>query len=354
MIASSSGIIKSGRIAFLIGKFLLKSWFVPAGGKRIFMEINNLYPNRYLYTFVKFFILCGYTVFIPFDLQFLKKLGINKGESLFSSWILKEEIKIGKPKGEFISIQADRLSNDYFSRGNGNGSYHVPMSEFPVFYSQSIDLPPKKSIEQRKNSIFMAGNLDARYYDKNSYSAFFPIPSRYRTVQYLKSISELYQYIGTNRELEEFIFSKLDRRIIIIDTVKDFRIPIEKLKGVLVNFRFYLALPGVSMPQCHNVVEAMSVGCIPLIHEHYAITFSPPLRHGETALTYKDLEDLSNLTSIALNLPAHQLKEMSNNVLLYYSRFLSPESVVEAIIEQRPKKIFIQAEFVSLSLLQIE
>lgn len=352
MISSSLGSLKLKLRFFSIGKSILKSWFVPAGDKRIYIEISDLYPNRYLYNFLKFFILCGYIVYIPFNLKLLKKLKISKGESLFSSWILEEKIKIGRPKSPYETITAERLSNDYFSRNYAEGNYHVPMSEFPAFYFENIDLPIEMKETKRKNSIFMAGNLDAQHYDKITFSPFFSLPSRYRTIQHIKTNSQLYYPIGTEGQLEEFISSELDKKIIIIDTVSEFHIPIKKLKDFLVNFRFYLALPGVSMPQCHNVVEAMSVGCIPIIHEIYATTFHPPLKHRETALIYRDLENLTEVTSQALNLSAEHLKEMRENVFRYYSRYLSPQSIVKTIIEKRPKKILIQAEIKSLSLLK--
>jgi hypothetical protein len=41
----------------------------------------------------------------------------------------------------------------------------------------------------------------------------------------------------------------------------------DELRHWLAKFDFYFALPGVVMPFSHNIIEAISVGCIPFIQQ---------------------------------------------------------------------------------------
>src|SRR5260370_10572567 len=52
----------------------------------------------------------------------------------------------------------------------------------------------------------------------------------------------------------------------------------------------FLAPPGISMPQCHNIIEAMAVGCIPLTN--YIEWLSPPLTDGVNCFQFRDENDL--------------------------------------------------------------
>jgi hypothetical protein len=48
------------------------------------------------------------------------------------------------------------------------------------------------------------------------------------------------------------------------------------------------------MPLCHNVIEAMSVGTIPIIQKEYAALY-PNLTDNENAVIFNDLEHLDSI-----------------------------------------------------------
>lgn len=342
---------------FFLLKVLLASFFIKPKQKKIYIDIRGLVLNRYLFNFIKFFALNHYTVYLPYDSSVIGKLSFDNknGEPKYASMILNEKIKIGKPKkkSNVSWITKEQLSNDFFnSEYCGNiVYYHVPMSKYPLMYnseylSMSIDL-----ISKRKKSGFMSGNFDNKLYARISKNDYFDIPNRIEIFTYISSQS-YNKEIKTYNELVDFIESDEDNVVLLINAEEDFRLSFSNLIRTLEKFSFFIALPGVMMPQSHNLIEAMSVGCIPIIHDTYANLFIPPLVNNETALVYKSKEELNNLMVESFTKNEEEISILRKNVIDYYDMYLSPSSVVEKIINNQFDKIFIQAEHISLYLLE--
>jgi hypothetical protein len=121
----------------------------------------------------------------------------------------------------------------------------------------------------------------------------------------------------------------------------------QDVREILSYFNFYLCCPGVVMPLCHNVIEAMSVGTIPVIEKGYAEVMYPTLEHEKDAIIFENLEHLNIiLEKDIFNYPAGKISEMKENVLHYYFEFLSPENMVENLNKSLAQKdlIYLQAE----------
>ena len=316
--------------------------------KKIFFDISKIAINRYLYSFFKMFQLEGYTVYIPKSTETANILCNDKGEFRYASWLLSEKvIKFGNPLGsEIIKFKKDQLSNEYFNAQISG--YHVPMSCYPWFYkdySRFKDLIVK---EDRKSSVFMSGNIDDEFYDQISESKYFDtIPSRKKTAECLKH-NPFYYRLKNKEELNKFLNGQIDNKIVIIDSSKDFRIDIDKLPDVLNKFSFYLALPGILIPQSHNLIEAMLCGCIPVIHKDYANLLTPPLESFHNAIVFGSLTELENLIKKLFQMEEIEIQRLRKNVLAYYNVYLTPEAVVKQVIKNSSKKIFIQAEHLSI------
>lgn len=326
---------------------VLKSWFVPKGSKTIFLEVEDLVLNRYLYTFVKFFQLSGYTVYLPENKKIISSLSRNKGEFVYSSWILDEGVKFGTPAQPCLSFSKDQLSNNYFEGKTSPGAYKVPMSEHPAMYKFSVETPEIHQARSRKNSLFMSGNIDPMFYNRIAKSVNFSLPSRLKVYNFLQQ-KEYYLNIKSKKELYSFIRSQTDNKVIIVDTSQEFRIPLEELKNILVNFNFFLALPGIWIPQSHNIIEAISVGCIPVLHKSYAQQFYPPLQHMKNALIFDSLENLEEVILLCFQLEVDKVETLQKEILDYFDKNLSPRAVVETIERNNFSKIYLQAEERSL------
>lgn len=88
---------------------------------------------------------------------------------------------------------------------------------------------------------------------------------------------------------------------------------------------FFLCLPGRLSVLCHNVYEAMSVGCIPVLQ--YGHWFHPALRDGVDCFVYRDETDVCKAVRRALAAPPKQIAEMRERVRSYYREHLADIAV---------------------------
>jgi len=341
-------------------KVLFRSFLIEDTHKILYVDVSEIALNRYLYSFLKFFQIEGYTVYLPKSRKIIDVLSKKSGEFQYISWLLEEGfVKFGKPKKKNVKIWlgAEQLSNDYYSelfnRINHKRTFHLPMCEYPYFYHKNCWDRSFNLVKPRIRSLFMMGNCDKRYYRDIADSNFFNLPSRYDIVEFLYK-RDYYYDLETMEDLDEYVLKGCDSKVLLIDTSKKFKIGGIELKRTLSSFHFYLALPGVVVPYSHNLVEAMSMGCIPVIHKNYADIMYPKLSNGQNSFTYKDFEDLDALIKRLFNLEETELERMRVEVLNYYNEYLSPKAVVETIEKNNFDKIFIQAEGLSLSYLNIQ
>lgn len=94
---------------------------------------------------------------------------------------------------------------------------------------------------------------------------------------------------------------------------------------------FFLCPPGIVMPMCHNVIEAMAVGTIPLIS--YPEWLHPNLEHMDNCIVFGGRDDLIDKMRMALSMPDAQVQRMRSRVIDYYESHLRPERVVRKIEE---------------------
>jgi glycosyltransferase involved in cell wall biosynthesis len=334
-------------------KILLQGFYTKPKVRTVYIDITEIDENRYLYNLIKFFKLDGYTIYLPKNKRLINELCKNKGEFKYASLILNGDFKIGIPKikkGAFF-IHKENLSNDYFNDEFKlkPENYHVPMSQYPLMYD-CLDV--EKDIDflsKRKRSVFMAGNFDPMLYSDISRNGFFEILSRKDIVEFVYKQS-YYHQLNSFEGLIKFIEKELDFKVILIDRAKDFLLELDDLKKVLKKFDFFMALPGILIPQSHNLIEAMAMGCIPIIHRTYADLFYPPLQHYQTAIVYESKEELDVIIRTVFELNEQDVFSLRKNVLMYYNTYLTPKAVVDTIINNNFSKIIIQAEYISLNI----
>jgi len=332
---------------------VIKCLFIKPKGKKVFLEISQIEKNRYLYNLVKFFKLRGYTIYIPDNKDLIAKLCVKKGEFKYASYILEGDVKIGKPKStsQTVFLEKEKLSNDYFSKEKFKNTFHVPMSQYPLIDN---DFEEKEVVDvfiKRKLSIFMAGNFNVEFYGKIAKDGFFDILSRNDIFDFLKQ-QYYYHQLNSFPNLLEFINSSINCKVVIIDSVNNFNIDLDKIKIILMKFDFFMALPGIVIPQSHNLIEAMEVGCIPIIQKTYSDLLYPPLIHNENAIIYETREELDSLIEEVFKKNTEDIFLLRKNVLEYYDKYLTPKAVVDAIVSNNYNKIYIQAEHISLNLLK--
>lgn len=335
----------------------LKLYHPKKNQKSLLVNVENpqLY-HRFFYLVLKFYQISGYNIYYPMSFSKFRNL---RNKNLYLGLILREKNFLSINKNNFtqdiIEINDKMFSPDYFlnyfkKENQENNCFHVPMSFHPFMYHQNIWDNKVNTEKQRINSIYCYGNFDAKAYLDIKRTEFNVIPRTelldfFQQKKQFMSIHNKEEIISENTgQLNgKFIFAIKENCPIAMDDIRE----------LLSYFNFYLCCPGVVMPLCHNVIEAMSVGTIPLIEKEYAEVMYPNLQHQVNAIIFKDLPDLDKILSEQLfAFSETEISNMRKNVLEYYQNFLTPESVVNHLNENIKSKtlIYLQAEHRSVKL----
>ncbi len=100
---------------------------------------------------------------------------------------------------------------------------------------------------------------------------------------------------------------------------------------------FFLAPPGIIMPMCHNIIEAMSVGAIPVTN--YPEWFHPKLEHLKNCIAFSDKADLVEKVKLVLDMDREQIRSLRQNVIRYYQEFLKPARFIETVEKNKDRHI---------------
>ncbi|HUQ65721.1 MAG TPA: hypothetical protein VM101_06190 [Flavitalea sp.] len=218
--------------------------------------------------------------------------------------------------------------------------YNIPASKhidciapFPMDPTQNVNY--SAIVEQlptirRTVKVLFSGKTTGKLYGKERLKMFFNHISR--------------------PEVIHFIFSRFPNRVRSLKTTEDtviFRqlldstdysnqIIISEVKtdpkdwfNILAKADFFLSAPGARMPWCHNTVEAMAVGTIPIIQ--YGDLYDPPLEHMKTCIRYNSLEELQTVIEQVLNMEQIEIDKLRRNVREYYNDYLSTDSITKKI-----------------------
>lgn len=337
--------------AFVDRKFFDKK---PENDRVLFVNVKN--PNlyhRFFYLLLKFYKLAGYRIVYP--MNFSKFRNLRNGDQ-YLSLITKEpdflSIKNEKKMKNAIVLKDEHLSADYFKdyfegKNAITGSFHIPMSFHPLMYHKNLWNTSINTEKIRGNSLFCYGNFDDKAYLEIDRTEFNVI-NRRKLYDFFQNHPNFY-LIKNKDDLQKTISEKLQQQFIFVEKYVN-PLPMEAVRETLSNFRFFLCCPGVVMPLCHNVVEAMSVGTVPVIQKEYADVMYPNLEDGKNAVIFNNFEDLKTILNQKLfNTSEKDFKKMSRNCLDYYNKNLSPEGMVFNLNQNLGKnKVYLNAEHRSI------
>lgn len=219
------------------------------------------------------------------------------------------------------------------------------MSFHPFMYHNNLWDHKINLDSKRINALFCYGNFDSKAYLAIKKTSFKVVP-RTELLRFFQKKEDFISIKNKETVLESFEKKDLDKKFVFA-IKENYRIEMEDIRDILSYFNFYLCCPGVVMPLCHNVIEAISVGTIPIIQKEYADVIYPKLEHLKNAIIFDDLEHLNQIINKEIfEYSSEKISEMRENVLEYYNNFLTPKSVVENINKSIRQKdlIYLQAE----------
>lgn len=209
------------------------------------------------------------------------------------------------------------LSSDYFSeRAKSPESYRIPIGPHPFF--KHIITPPTPDSVRR---VFWTGRHTEEY-NRQFNTSLWNMPGRGETLQHLE------QHCPD---------------VILLKTKS------AEFCGLLYYADFFICLPGMFMPLCHTLYEAMSYQAIPICHTHYLSEVDSELREILSPYSWNTHSELTQLIqNLQQSAPSELEKLTKTKLRRYQESFLTPDFIEEQIRNSR--HVFICAEEKSVTL----
>ncbi len=214
----------------------------------------------------------------------------------------------------------------------------IPYSFHPIAYKNGIDRTIEKlRNNSRKLKIIFVGNSVAKGYGLRKLKDWYNKLTRYEGIQAVLEINDKVKNVKNFAKFREDIKKGgYLNECRLLRTDHAMKLSIRNYWDIISRSDFFLALSGTDYPMCHNAIESMAVGTIPIMG--YGEWFFPPLEHGENAVIYSDKEDLKAKVRDVLNMDDQTIQKMRSNAIDYYDKHLSSESFINKV-EANPDKV---------------
>ena len=298
----------------------------------VFFDFTNpeidLDAGRYIFALVRDFEECGFISCYRRNFPFLSNLRYKRYKSI----LLERPFRVcnslsGLPTGSVAAVVTDRkrsritgtkiirvLYDERLPRNEGEVS--MPFPVYPKLYEQLRTLKKIEVERERPWRCFFAGTVTEKYGRDI-------LPTRFGKMSRLGILKTLKSQLSPTEvfEIESGAHLPRDGACVVL-AGKSYRVPLEQWFPTLAQADFFLACPGGSMPLCHNLIEAMAVGTIPILE--YPEYLDPALRDGVNCLAFSGAENLIPTARRALELKPEQIRRMREAVCAYFRHHLAP------------------------------
>lgn len=178
-------------------------------------------------------------------------------------------------------------------------------------------LIPEPSLLEKKVGIVMSGNFEAKIYDSDVITKNFQLLNRWQIYSEIIKHKAVVTITGT--EFKEQLEASVYKGSFVVMKWQQGAIPSEEWRHYLSSAKFLFCAPGMTMPMCHNVIEAMSVGVVPIIN--YQNWLNPSLVDEKNALLYESEASISQVIDKALQMDDSEYFALQKNVISYYESY---------------------------------
>jgi hypothetical protein len=202
------------------------------------------------------------------------------------------------------------------------------------------DLPARLQADRarpKKMRVFFSGDREGYVINRIRYPK--PKLPRLEVINaVLEGMGERARLIRGERELADLCSAGYVDGCLIM-AQDDERIDTTRWLSTLATADFFLCPPGYVMPMCHNTVEAMAVGAIPIIN--YPEWFAPRLAHLDNCIAFDDRADLIDKLREVLRMDPAAIARMRDRVIAYYDQHLAPETFVRKLEATGGRKVVV-------------
>ena len=186
----------------------------------------------------------------------------------------------------------------------------------------------------RSTRLFFGGNTEAGKYDRKVIRELYGmLPRREMLKVAIESIPS--HQIFRPTDAEAWLDSSVAHGFVFCET-QHCKIPPQRWLEALAKADFFLACPGVGMPLCHNVIESLVAGAIPILQ--YGSYLSPRLEDGINCLAFRDADELRDVIHRAMRMPQEEIQKLRAGVRAYHSQFLAPGRFAQRLFSSPQKK----------------
>lgn len=310
---------------------------------------RNVY-HRYLLIFMEMLRGRGYTILLRHRFRCMARWDTSL---LIGQFPFLKIVRHSPPKADLTFTDRPgtagiQIAPDYFSEGPGTqGTYFLPMPMSHGIYVNGLDkwVPDLAKIPSTR-ALFFAGNVDPRQYNSASLEQIFHVFNRCHLLSLIQR--SFPDRVASPKSSEEFSGIRPDQDILLLDR-HAYNIPERELRTTLARHDLFLAAPGVVMPFCHNLTEAMSVGSIPVLQ--FAHLMAPPLEHGVNCFSFSNEEELVAILTEFPHMGTDKIHRMRTNVLDYYAKHLTVDAVISKLESGTVERLKLHAEANSVALI---
>jgi hypothetical protein len=234
-----------------------------------------------------------------------------------------------------IQIKFNIFSSYFWSLFSKSRPAIMPYPMHPLLYGADLESRLEAGRQQKRTMrIFFSGDTEG--YKRNRI--------HYPTVKLTRSeiIGTITEETGDNaicvtdtESHNQILEGEYIQKFVIVDN-KHLRIEAGQWLEALSKSDFFLCPPGYVMPMCHNVIEAMSVGTIPVIN--YPEWLNPSLTDMVNCVAFDDKADLIRKINLILNMDEDKINEMRDRVIQYYRNNLDPAGFINKLGMNTEKK----------------
>jgi hypothetical protein len=321
--------------------------FLKTGGDRtratVYLDLESAIQDRYLFQLIAFFIYAGYSVTFITEKpkNFLAGLEYARLVYTFNHFRITRNPPSDCSGGILCTDdnapalinrnwrKALLLNQDISAeRADHMGALLMPYPMHPIIYKRKQHERLGRFRENgRRVTILFSGNYGEGYLHSILPDQFGKM-SRPEIVALLLA-SDIPRVVNTREEIDSFLYRGGYRNVFVLVNTKNVYIDQKNWLYALSKSQFFLAPPGDIRPMCHNIIEAMAVGTIPITS--YPEWFHPPLTHRQNCLVFTDKTDLFRKIDMAMGMTASEIGEMRRRVARYYDDHLSPDSFARRI-----------------------
>jgi hypothetical protein len=223
------------------------------------------------------------------------------------------------------------LDLDYFRLARSAAEVHLPIGQHPLMYIDHRWNSPVDLARERSRVAVFAGNLDPLVYGAPEFAG--PLRQYWKVTPRNEQAAVIEPALATVRDARSAMVARTEWRAMLQESA------------------FFLALPGCQMPLAHNLTEAMSAGCVPVIQRSYAECLHPALEDGVNAWIYEGLHDLNHRLGDAAAIDDVALRSLRAGVVDYHRDYLSLDATVRLITRPGVERARLMAEGASVQAL---